>query len=185
MQRIQIIGGSNAGKTTLGRKLAGRLGLPFTDLDDLWWEPGWRQVGAEEMARRLAPVTAGPCWLITGNYLASSRAVVWPRLTLLIVLDLPYPLMLWRALARTVRRGLTRAPCCNGNRESLLRLFHRDGVVRYLARTWRARHALYARLHEEPALRGVAIVHVRSPRDAGELARTLGAGPAPCKPFAA
>lgn len=40
-QRIQVIGASCAGKTTLGRALSARLDLPFTDLDELWWSPGW------------------------------------------------------------------------------------------------------------------------------------------------
>jgi adenylate kinase family enzyme len=51
MHRIHLIGGSGAGKTTLGRQWAAQLGLPFTDLDDLYREPGWHQVGHAELAQ--------------------------------------------------------------------------------------------------------------------------------------
>ncbi len=162
MQRIQLIGGSGAGKTTLGRRLAARLDLPFVDLDELFWEPGWREVGHAELARRLAPRLAGPGWVVAGNYNATTEAHLWPRLTHLVVLDLPYPLLLWRSVWRTLRRGLTGEACCNGNRESVWRLLHRDGVVRYLTRTWRKRRRRHAGLAAEPALRHAQVLRLRS-----------------------
>ncbi len=164
MQRIHIIGGSGAGKTTLGRQLAQRLDLPFIDLDDLYWEPGWHEVGHAELARRLRPHLEGSGWVVVGNYSATTEKHVWPRITQLIVLDLPYPLMLRRALWRTLVRGITGQPCCNGNVESVWRLFHHDGVVRYLTRTWRKRHRRYATLAREPALAHAQVVLLQSPQ---------------------
>lgn len=179
--RIHLIGGSGAGKTTVGRQLAERLGLPFVDLDELYWEPGWREVGHAELARRLAPHLEAPGWVVAGNYHATTERQVWPRATHLLVLDLPYPTLLRRALWRTLRRGLTGEPCCNGNRESVWRLFHRDGVVRYLTRTWRRRHRRYAGLAEEPGLAGVRVVRLGSPR---EVAAWVAGLTGPETPFA-
>ena len=160
--RIHLVGGSGAGKTTLGRRLAERLQLPFIDLDELYWEPGWREVGHAELARRLAPHLAGPGWVVAGNYFATTEALVWPRLTHLVVLDLSYPLLLRRTLWRTLVRGLTGAPCCNGNRESVWRLFHRDGVVRYLTRTWRKRRQRYAALPGDAGLAHAQVLRLRT-----------------------
>jgi len=165
VQRIHIIGGSGAGKTTLARALAQRLALPWVDLDELFWEPGWRDVGHAELARRLAPRIAGDAWIVCGNYFLTTERALWPRITTLLVLDLPYPLLLRRTLWRTLRRGLTAEPCCNGNTESLWRLFHRDGVVRYLTRTWRRRHRRYAGLAAEPALQHAQVLRLRTPRE--------------------
>lgn len=162
MYRIHLIGGSGAGKSVLGATLSARLGLPLIELDDLFWEPGWREVGHAELARRLAPRLQAPGWIVVGNYFATTEPLVWPRLTHLVVLDLPYPLMLWRALARTLRRGWTGEPCCNGNVESPWRVLHRDGVVRYLTRTWRRRHARYAALAQDPALAHAEVLHLRN-----------------------
>jgi adenylate kinase family enzyme len=170
MMRVQIIGGSGAGKSTLARQLARRHALPVVELDDLFWEPGWVDVGHAELARRLAPRVAGDAWVVAGNYGPTTEPLLWPRLTHLLVLDLPYPLMMRRTVWRTVRRGLTGTPCCNGNRESVWRLFRRDGVVRYLARTWDKRHARFATLADEPALAHVRVHLLRRPAEVARLA---------------
>lgn len=175
--RLHLIGSSGAGKTTLGRTLAAALGLPFIDLDDLYWEPGWQPVGHDELARRVAPTLALPGWVIVGNYRATTEAHVWPRATHLLVLDLPLPVLLGRTVRRTLRRGLTGERCCNGNRESLLRFFHRDGVVRYLLRTWRARHERQLRLGDDPALAHLRVLRVDHTPSAGEVQALLSAGP--------
>ena len=41
MERINVVGTSCSGKTTLARAIAGRLGLPYTELDALFWGPRW------------------------------------------------------------------------------------------------------------------------------------------------
>ena len=176
-QRIQIIGASCAGKTTLGRTLGARLGLPFTDIDDLWWSPGWIEAGHSSLRRRLEPLAASPGWVVGGNYFASSEPVLWPRLQWLIVLDFPLGLLTRRALWRTVRRAATGEPCCNGNREQWLRLLHRDGVVRYTWRTWAARHARYQGLADEPALAAVRVTRLGSPAEVEALLASLPPAP--------
>lgn len=170
--RLHLIGSSGAGKTTLGRALAHQLGVPFVDLDDLYWEPGWQPVGHDELTRRVMPLLARPGWVIVGNYRATTEPHVWPRLTHLVVLDLPFATLLWRTVARTLRRGVTGEPCCNGNRESLWRFFHRDGVVRYLLRNWRSRHHRQRRLADDPALAHARVLRFeRSPRPDEVLAQ--------------
>lgn len=179
-QRIQIIGASCAGKTTLGRALAARLDLPFTDLDELWWSPGWVGAGHEELQRRLAPLAASPRWVVSGNYFASSERVLWPRLQWLIAIDLPLGLLTRRMLWRTLRRGFTGEPCCNGNREQLHRLLHRDGVLRYTWRHWAVRHARFATLADEPALAHVQVTSLSDPDGALRLlSRLPTAAPSP------
>lgn len=169
-QRIQIIGPSCAGKTTLAHTLGQRLGLPVTDLDELWWSPGWVQLGHAAMRERLQPLAESPAWVVSGNYFPSSEPVLWPRVEWLIVLDFPLGLVTWRGLKRTVRRSLTGEPCCNGNREQLHRLLHPEGVLVYTLRTWGRRHARYRTLADEPALAAARVTRLASP---GDLARWL------------
>jgi adenylate kinase family enzyme len=172
--RLHLVGSSGAGKTTLGRALAQALDVPFVDLDDLFWEPGWQPVSHAELARRVAPTLALPGWVVVGNYRATTELHVWPRITHLVVLDLSFRTLLTRTVWRTLRRGLTGEPCCNGNREQLSRIFHPDGVVRYLLRNWRSRHQRQQRLHLEPALAHARVLrHVRSPSVHQVLAQLL------------
>jgi adenylate kinase family enzyme len=57
MRRVAIIGTTGSGKSTLGERLAVRLGCPFIDLDALNWGPNWTAVAL-----------AGDCWVAAGNY---------------------------------------------------------------------------------------------------------------------
>lgn len=177
-QRIQIIGPSCAGKTTLGRTLGLRLGLPYTDIDDLWWSPGWVECGHDALRERLTPLAALPGWIVSGNYFASTEPVLRPRLQWLIVLDFPLGLVTVRALRRTLTRALTGAPCCNGNREQWHRLFHRDGVIRYTWRHWARRQAYYQTLAGDPALAGARVTLLKGPAEVAALLDTLPASPA-------
>ena len=161
-QRVQLIGCSGAGKTTLGRELAHQLDAPFVDLDDLYWEPGWVGVGHGELARRLAATLAQPSWVIAGNYTATTEREVWPHLTRLVVLDLPMPLLMLRSARRTLRRIVSDELCCNGNRETLRHALGRDAPLRYTLRVWKARHARYAGLAAHPALVHAEVVHLKS-----------------------
>ena len=68
MQRIMIIGCPGAGKSTLSRALAEKLGVPLTHLDRLHWREGWQEVSKEEFDRLLAAEIEKPQWVIDGNY---------------------------------------------------------------------------------------------------------------------
>jgi len=179
LRRVQVIGPSCAGKTTLGLALAQRLGLRFVDLDELFWEPGWREAPPAVFTARLAQAMQTDGWVLAGNYLGTTRAQVWPALDTLLVLDMGLLRVLGRALRRTVRRGLDGSPCCNGNTEQLSRLLHHDGVLRYTTRTWRARHRLYATLPTAPALAHARVQLLRTPQAAEHWLAEAAPNPSP------
>lgn len=61
MKRVCILASaSGSGKTTLGRALAGRLGVPFFELDALNHGPNWVEAGADELRARVGPLVAAP-----------------------------------------------------------------------------------------------------------------------------
>lgn len=119
MQRISVLGGPGSGKTTLARALGQRLGLPVVHLDMLFWRPGWVESDRDELAARVAAITARKAWVIEGNY-----ASTWPsRLAhgdSFILLDMPTPLRLWRVVRRSLRHwGQTRPDLPEGCPEQL------------------------------------------------------------------
>ncbi|HET9977956.1 MAG TPA: shikimate kinase [Burkholderiaceae bacterium] len=163
--RIHLIGCSGCGKSTLGAALASHLGVRFCDLDDLYWEPDWREVGHAELARRLAPIVSADAWVIAGNYHKTTERIVWPRVTQLVMIDLPLPLLVRRIVARSARRAFLGEPCCNGNRETLAHALRADAPLRYTLRVWRARHARMALLPGDPRLAHAQVTHLRSARE--------------------
>ncbi len=68
MQRILVIGSPGAGKSTLSRALAKRLGLPLFHLDLLYHKPDRTTVSHEEFDTALCKILAGERWIIDGNY---------------------------------------------------------------------------------------------------------------------
>lgn len=120
MTKVAVIASASGnGKTTLGRELAARLGVPFVELDALVHGPGWVETPDDELRARLEPIVASAGWVIDGTYqnklgdlvLASADVVVW--------LDLPIRVWLPRLARRTWRRIRGREQLWNGNSESI------------------------------------------------------------------
>ena len=108
MQRVLIIGPCGSGKSTLGRELAPRMGLPLVLMDQLGWQAGWVETEKAELNARLAEAVAEDAWLIEGNY-GSTLAPRLERADTVIYLDFPIRLCLWRLVRRIVTlRGRSR-----------------------------------------------------------------------------
>ncbi|HTX84840.1 MAG TPA: hypothetical protein VME44_21845 [Streptosporangiaceae bacterium] len=126
--RILVYGVTGSGKTTIARQIAARTGLPWHEVDNLTWEPGWVVVPVEEQRRRIAAICAGERWILDTAY-GAWLEVPLARVELIVALDYPR----WRSLARLIRRTLLRnldhKPICNGNTESLRQTFSRDSII--------------------------------------------------------
>ena len=162
--RVLVAGSSGAGKTTMARALAGRLGLPYVELDSLWHGTGW--VPRPEFTDDVEAMLATGRWVTEYQYrpvkhrlLGEVQAVVW--------LDHPFPLVVARLLRRSVARAVTRRAYWNGNRESVamwLRASHPLRIV--LSREfWAKRRRTGAEL-ADAAARGVVVVRLRGARAA-------------------
>lgn len=176
LQRIAIVGSSCAGKTTLALQLASRLDAPHTELDALYWGPGWTSLEKPEFRRRVRAVAAGPRWVIDGNY-SEVRAVIWERATAVVWLDYPFPLVFRRAVARTIRRVLTREEICGGNRERLRDIVDPDWIPWWVVRTFRRRRAELAEWLARPEYAHIHRFRSRRPRDTDALLARIAVSP--------
>lgn len=102
MRRVVVVGPCGSGKTTVARSIAGRADLPCTDLDELFWRPGWSMAPVDEFRAAVADVAAGERWVVAGNYTTTIRDLLWPRADTLVWLDLPRTLTMARVVRRTV-----------------------------------------------------------------------------------
>ena len=129
--RVVVVGCTGSGKTTVARTLARMLDAPHVELDSLNWEPNWTAAQTDVFRQRTRDALTGDAWVVDGNY-SALRDLIWPRASLLVWLNLPYRVVSWRLLWRTLRRVFTKEELWNGNREEFRTQFlSRDSLFRW------------------------------------------------------
>ena len=57
--RVNVKGISGSGKSTFGRELAERLGVPYLEMDAVHHGPNWTEAGPAELQARADPALVG------------------------------------------------------------------------------------------------------------------------------
>ena len=121
MRKIAVIASASGnGKTTLGREVARRLGVPFVELDALVHGPGWVETPDDELRAKVEPIVRSDGWVIDGTYQHKLGELVLRAADVVVWLDLPMRVWLPRLVRRTLRRIRGRERLWNENRESLI-----------------------------------------------------------------
>ena len=147
-RRIFVYGVTGSGKSTLAQQISVATGIPWHAVDDLTWRPGWVEVPKEEQRRLIRTICAEPEWVLDAAY-GSWLQIPLSRAEVVIALDYPRWFSWQRVVRRTLRRLVRRTPICNGNYETLQRMFSpRDSIIgwhhksfvrkRHRIRTWAA-----------------------------------------------
>jgi shikimate kinase len=145
MRKIAVTASaSGSGKSTTGRALAKRLGVPFVELDALVHGQNWTETPDDELRRILEPVLAGEGWVIDGGYRRKIGDLVLERADVVVWIDLPIRVWFPRLIRRTVRRVRRNEELWNGNHESLRdALGGRDALIPYAVRAHFSRRRRY------------------------------------------
>jgi adenylate kinase family enzyme len=148
-----VYGVTGSGKSTAAARISEAIGIPWTAVDDLTWEPGWVEVPDEEQRRRIEEICAGPSWLLDTAY---SRWLEVPlaRVELIVALDYPRWFSLQRLVRRTVARVIDKRPVCNGNTETLRQMLSRDSIIAWHFRSFRKKRERIARWARQGPPRG-------------------------------
>ena len=165
-RRILLYGVCGSGKTTLARRLADALELPFYSGDEHMWRPGWTLPDKGEQRRIGDDLTARDAWVIDSAY-SAWRDLAEARSDLMVALDYPRHVSLWRLLRRSADRAWTGRPVCNGNVETWRKLLGGDSIVLWHFRTFAARRR-YIRGHVASLPPGRRVI-LRHPRQAEAL----------------
>jgi adenylate kinase family enzyme len=103
-QRVLVMGCSGSGKSTFGRQLADKLGLPFVSMDQIFWQPGWREPEPAEFAAKMTREAEKPAWVMDGNYISQGAGELRrARADTIVWFDLPR----WVCMLGIIRRSAT------------------------------------------------------------------------------
>ena len=161
-RRFAILGSaSGGGKTTVGRRLAERLDVPFVVLDALVHGPNWTETPDAELRLVVEPVVAGHEWVVDGSYSRKLGSLVLDGADVVVWLDLPIRVWLPRLVRRTVRRMRSEEDLWNGNRETLRNVaWGRESLFAWSFRSHFRRRRVYPR-----SLAPYRVVRLRSQKE--------------------
>jgi adenylate kinase family enzyme len=162
VDRVNVIGSSGSGKTTVGEKLARKLGVPFVEIDEIHWSryPNWREPPADEFRAAVDAATRGDRWVVDGSY-GKVRDIVWSRADTVVWLDTPFPGRFARMLRRTIKR---RGTMLWGTQKETIRntFFARDSLLLFMLRTERRRGRLYREWLARPEYAHLQVIRLRT-----------------------
>ena len=161
MRRILVTGITGAGKTTMARTVAGRLGIPFHEMDALALiGPGWQQ--NPRLVEDVTAMSSAPDWVFDSLGYPEVRDLLWTRADAIVWLDYPRRVAMARVLRRSAARTLLRRKVFGGNVETVGSWFSRDHPVRW---AWAQHGARRAEIAERCERFGpLEVVRLRSPR---------------------
>jgi adenylate kinase family enzyme len=135
-RRVLVAGTSGSGKSTLAGRIAAVSGAPYTEIDALYHGPNWTP--RDSFVADVEALAAQQSWVTEWQY-GTVRPLLLGRADLLVWLDLPRAVVMWRVVRRTAQRRLARTALWNGNYEPPLATFFtdRDHIVRW---AWRTHH---------------------------------------------
>jgi adenylate kinase family enzyme len=161
--RILVYGVTGSGKTALAERISAVTGIPCHAVDDLTWEPDWTPVPDDEQRRRIEAICTGERWVLDTAY-ATWLDIPLARADLIVALDYPRWLSLFRLTRRTVVRAFDGRAVCNGNRESFRHALSRDSIIVWHFRSFsRKRRRIRAWENEPPTPK---VIRLTSPQQA-------------------
>lgn len=138
--RINVIGTTGAGKSTLAKKLAVILGHPYIEIDQIFWGPNWKKPTNREFYDNLKSFLDNhPTFILDGNY-TKATALKWTYSETVIWVNLSFAQTLRQLIGRTLKRLVTQKELWpnTGNRESIYaHLFTKDSIFYWFFKTFK------------------------------------------------
>lgn len=175
MKKIIVIGVTGSGKSTLANKLSSKLNLSYIQLDKLFWKANWQESSDDELFSKIKTEISSDSWVIDGNY-ARTNHLTWSKADTIIWIDLPLWLTLYQNLTRSIYRAIFRVELWEGtgNRESFIRMFSRDSIIRWLFKTYRPHKLRNEKRMKSSEYKHLNFIRLKSRSDIYDFVNSLG-----------
>ena len=171
--RINVVGTSGSGKSTVGKRIAERLNVLYIQLDELHWKPNWVESTDEELFPKLEKALSADEWVLDGNY-TRTIPIKWKRVQMVVYLDLPFHIALYRIIKRSLLRGIKNEELWHGNKETVWKhLFTRDSMILWTMKTFFTNRKRFAINSKNPEYSHIKFVRLRSKKEIGNFVTQL------------
>ena len=167
IERINVIGTSGSGKSTFARELAELLGLPFIEMDAIYWGRNWTEPSDEEFIPKVKTATERPRWVLDGNY-SRTTPVKWRQVQLVVWLDMSFVRTVARVSTRCVKRSLSNTEIWpdTDNRETFRKsFFSRESIILWAITSYKRNRHKYAEMMKSPNYAPIWFLRLSSPHD--------------------
>lgn len=164
--KINVIGTSGSGKSTVARAVARQLSLPCIEMDALFWQKNWGESSDEQLFARLEQALQQPGWVLDGNY-NRSQAIKWREVQMIIWVDYSFSRTLYQAIKRAISRSWHQHelwPETNCRESFRKSFFSRDSIILWTLKTWRLNRRRYQALLSDSRYQHIRFVRLTSPR---------------------
>ena len=176
--RVNVVGTSGSGKSTFARALADRLGVPYLEMDALYWLPNWKGRDDADFDAVLSDAVSRPGWVLDGNF-HRTAPIKWARAQAVVWLDFPLAIVMFRMVRRTRRRVASHAEIWEGtgNLETFRKSFlSRDSIILWALKTYWNNKRRYQRCLKHSGFPQLSFVRLRRPAEARRFLDSLGPG---------
>ncbi|MBJ7554486.1 shikimate kinase [Marinomonas spartinae] len=171
MKRINIVGTSGSGKSTVGRMLATKLGYPYLEMDAMFWKPDWQESTDEEFFAKLEHQLLQEKWVLDGNY-HRTAPIKWVNVDTVLWVDYSFTRTLYQAVKRAFLRSLSKQELWDktGNVETFSKVFFsKDSIILWTLKTYKKNRIRYAEMINDPKYGHIKFVRIRSPKKAKQF----------------
>jgi adenylate kinase family enzyme len=171
--KYAVVGSSCAGKTTVSKIIAKKLGIKFVGIDYIHWLPNWTPMPDDELWRRIDRETAEPSWIIDGNY-SRLQDLTLSRADVILWLNYSFFRVFYRALSRTISRIITKEELFPGCRESFYLSFcSKESILWWVITTWKKKNSKYRKIFDEKVFGDKSYIECRSQIELDQYVATL------------
>ena len=173
--KINVTGTSSSGKSTLSKKIAHRLNIPYIELDQLFWQPNWQGSSDDIFFAKIEAALSQPAWVLDGNYTRTTE-IKWRHVDMVVWLDLPFTRTMFQAIKRALTRIITQKELWpnTGNRETMRKVFFdRHSILLWTWQTYRPNREKYLAMMANPQYAHITFVHLRSTKEIEKFLMSL------------
>lgn len=165
-KRINIIGTSGCGKSTISKKLAKLLNYEYIEMDRMFWGPNWKESNYDSFLKKLEKELKKEKWILDGNY-KKTIPLKWKYTDLVIWLDYSFLRNFIQSFIRAVKRLIIREVLwsSSGNKETFKSFFSKESIVFHMVKNYYINKKKYNNYTKDSSFSHIKFIKLKNPKE--------------------